>query len=187
MVRRLFELKVTLLDVEPVVWRAMTVADDMPLYEVGAAIVGAMGWHASHMFAFEFEGGRYDIKFDDELDLEDSLDMAGVLASDVLSTGIRFGFQYDFGDDWWHEVEVVAERPIATGDKPPRCLAGENACPPDDSGGPPGFEAMLEALADPDDPEHDEIKDWLGDWKPSDFNVERANKAIRKAIKAYTT
>ena len=46
---------------------------------------------------------------------------------------------------------------------------------------------MLETLADPDDPEHDEIKEWLGAWKRSEFSIERANKAIRKAIKAYTS
>ncbi|MCO5160378.1 MAG: plasmid pRiA4b ORF-3 family protein [Mesorhizobium sp.] len=62
-----------------------------------------------------------------------------------------------------------------------------DACPPDDSGGPPGFEAMLAVAADPDDPEYQEIMEWLGDWKKSAFTVERANRDIRKAIKAYTT
>lgn len=46
---------------------------------------------------------------------------------------------------------------------------------------------MLAVAADPDDPEYQEIMEWLGDWKKSAFTVERANRDIRKAIKAYTT
>lgn len=181
----LYDLRVELLDVEPPVWRRILVADDMPLYELGAVIIGAMGWNATHMFAFEIEGRRYDIRFDDELDLEDSLDMEGVIARDVLAPGVEAAFQYDFGDDWWHRIEVSQHRPVEKGEKLPRCIGGERACPPDDSGGPWGFADKLEAVADPEHPDHEEIRDWLGDFDPGRFDAKAADRNMRRCLKAY--
>lgn len=39
----------------------------------------------------------------------------------------------------------------------PVCVAGERAGPPEDSGGPFGYERLLRGLADPADPEHDDM------------------------------
>src|SRR5438552_4461380 len=49
----------------------------------------------------------------------------------------------------------------------PRYIAGENPAPPEDCGGIPGFYAQLEALADPNHPDHDDAKDWFGDYDPN--------------------
>ena len=35
----------------------------------------------------------------------------------------------------------------------PGCVAGARACPPEDCGGPPGYDGLLRALAAPDEPE----------------------------------
>lgn len=182
---KLFDIRVELLDVEPPVWRRVLIGDDMPLYEVGAAVVGAMGWHGSHLFAFEIDGKRYDIRFEDGLDLDDSLDMTGIIARDVFRPGVDAAFQYDFGDDWWHELKVLDHRQTATGDKPPRCIDGENACPPDDTGGPFGFEEMRAAAGDPNHPDHDEMSDYLGDFDPAAFDVKKADRNLKKVLKAY--
>ncbi len=48
-----------------------------------------------------------------------------------------------------------------------RYVAGEWNAPPEDSGGTPGFYEKLDAAADPNHPDHDEIKEWLGDYDPS--------------------
>jgi hypothetical protein len=54
----------------------------------------------------------------------------------------------------------------------PRVIAGKRACPPEDCGGPWGYENLLEALADPKHPDHDDLKEWVGgDFDPEHFEV----------------
>src|SRR3546814_12194690 len=55
-------------------------------------------------------------------------------------------YEYDFGDFWEHEIRVEArEQPSA--DKPwPVCTDGARAGPPEDIGGPGGYERLLERL-----------------------------------------
>ena len=48
----------------------------------------------------------------------------------------------------------------------PRYIAGERNAPPEDCGGIPGFYAALAARADPDDPNHDEMVEWLDNYDP---------------------
>jgi hypothetical protein len=44
------------------------------------------------------------------------------------------------------------------------------AASPEDCGGIPGFYAQLEALADPGHPDHDDAKEWFGDFEPNCFD-----------------
>lgn len=182
---QLIDMKITLRDVEPVVWRRILVPADQSLIDTGAVTLGAMGWNASHLFAFEIDGVRFDMLFDDGLDIDGSREMAGVIASDVFKPGCKAAFQYDFGDDWWHDIEVVGYRAVQTGDKPPCCVGGENACPPDDCGGPFGYADLMDAVADAESPDHEEIKQWLGDFDPAIFDLKSANKEIKKALKVF--
>lgn len=183
---RLLDIRVELLEVTPKIWRRLLIQDDISLIHMGAVLIGAMGWTGSHMFAYEIDGRRYDIKFDDELDIDDSVDMDGVIASDVFKPGVDAAFNYDFGDDWWLSLEVLEHRPVEKGDKPPRCIGGGRAGPPEDSGGPFGFPDMLDAAADPEHPDHLEIKEWLGDHDPERFDVKSTDRNIKKVLKAWS-
>ena len=58
-------------------------------------------------------------------------------------------------------------------------IGGENACPPEDVGGAPGYEEFLDALADLDNSEHDELKAWIGSsFDPTAFAVANANQRL---------
>ncbi len=138
------------------------------------------------MFGFEIDGKRYDLKFeDDDLDDEASLAMEGVMIRDLLKSGVEAAFQYDFGDDWWHKLDVLDHREIAKGDKPPRCLEGERAGPPEDCGGPFGYLEMLDIAADPEHPDYADTREWLGAFDPDKFDVKKANREIAKILKVY--
>ena len=65
--------------------------------------------------------------------------------------GKRFGFlhQYDFGDNWQHEVLFEGCLRAGSGQRYPLCIEGERACPPEDVGGVWGYAEYLEAMADP--------------------------------------
>ena len=53
----------------------------------------------------------------------------------------------------------------------PMCLAGANACPPEDVGGLGGYEEFLEAIGDPLHEEHDSMRRWYGGpFNPQEFD-----------------
>jgi len=61
------------------------------------------------------------------------------------------------------------------------CLAGENTAPPEDIGGPPGYELLLEALGDPRHEQHEEMLKWVGGvWDRKAFDLNRLNRELRK-------
>ena len=66
----------------------------------------------------------------------------------------------------------------------PRCLDGARACQPEDCGGPPGYEDLLEVLADPEHPDNDDLRDWLGsEFDPEAFDVAAADAAVRSVAR----
>jgi Plasmid pRiA4b ORF-3-like protein len=93
----------------------------------------------------------------------------------------RFVYEYDFGDSWQHDVVVEATWTMPTGLKFAVCVDGQNACPPEDCGGPPGYALMLEALADPSHEEHDDFLGWVGgSFDPEAFDLAAANAALQR-------
>ena len=71
----------------------------------------------------------------------------------------------------------------------PRCVAGARACPLEDCGGPWGYQALLEAVLDPDHPDHDEMSEWLDeDFDSEAFDLDAANAKLqpRRRRKAVT-
>jgi Plasmid pRiA4b ORF-3-like protein len=96
--------------------------------------------------------------------------------------GERSGFTYlyDFGDNWEHVIVVEKSLPPGEGVRYPVCLAGARACPPEDVGGIPGYEGFLEAVKNPDHPEHDEYIDWIGGkFDLEAFDVDEVNQRLR--------
>ena len=84
-----------------------------------------------------------------------------------------FDYVYDFGDHWHHAILVESTRIQPQAEFSIQCSAGENACPPEDVGGAPGYAGFLEAIADP---RHDEHEDYLG-WCGGDFDPARFDRA----------
>jgi hypothetical protein len=94
--------------------------------------------------------------------------------------GARFRYEYDFGDGWLHQVTVEKVLPADPEMRLPLCLKGKRACPPEDVGGVWGYENFLEAIRDPDHPEHDEYLEWVGgEFDPESFDIDDVNAALR--------
>ena len=63
----------------------------------------------------------------------------------------------------------------------PVCLAGKRACPPEDCGGIWGYAQLLETLQDPDDPEHEDMLEWVGEeFDPEAFDLEEINEELKR-------
>jgi len=88
-------------------------------------------------------------------------------------------YEYDFGDGWRHEVLLEGVLLAAPAVSYPTCLAGQRACPPEDCGGPHGYEELLKIIRDPNHEERDEYLTWLGGQAPANrpFDPERFDAA----------
>jgi hypothetical protein len=106
MARQIYQLKVTLQEVTPVVWRRLLVPGGYTLDRLHRAIQLAFGWQDFHLHSFEVEGVQYGQPDPTgELGLRDELDAR---LDAVAGKDSSFVYTYDFGDWWEHEVEVEA-------------------------------------------------------------------------------
>ena len=178
----IYQLKVTLKEIEPPIWRCVRVPGDYTLYDLHCVVQVVMGWEECHLHEFVIGDARYSTLYDDVDLAEDVMeDDQATLAKVASSEGMKFTYVYDFGDDWKHEVLVqkILERDPAG--VYPVCLGGERACPPEDCGGAPGYEEFLEAIRDPEHEEHDPVLEWIGgSFDPEAFDVKAINRMLQK-------
>ena len=167
--RDVIQFKVTLKAVRPSVWRRIEVPALYTFWDLHVAIQDAMGWSDYHLHAFRVRNRRGKI---DDIGIPDDDAFEGdpaflpgwqVRVADYLDTvGARAVYEYDFGDDWVHELRVEAIGPRAPRVKYPRCVAGARRCPPEDCGGPYGYAELLTTIRDPSHEEHESMLEWLG-------------------------
>lgn len=63
--------------------------------------------------------------------------------------------------------------------RPVRCLAGENACPPEDVGSAGDYHSFLEPIRDPKHEEHDQMLEWIGgSFDPTAFSLDDVNERL---------
>jgi hypothetical protein len=171
------QVRITLSYVDdPPVWRQVLIPAAYPLSRVHRVIQAAMGWEDCHLHVFQIGKTSYGPDPEGELGYADE---TKARLTDVARVRTRIGYEYDFGDGWEHEI-VVEARVVAEADKTyPACSAGEGACPPEDCGGPSGFEDLKELLAGPPSAERDEMLEWLGDdYDPARFDLAAADAAV---------
>jgi hypothetical protein len=181
-----YQIKVQLRDVtKPPVWRRLHVPADLSLDQFHEVIQTAMGWHNCHLHVFA--DGRHEYGLPDpELGHQD--ERKAHLSQLLTSVGDKIGYNYDFGDDWLHDITLEKILPAASGVTSAVCTAGKGACPPEDCGGVWGYENLKATLADPDAEEHDDMLEWLGlasgdDFDPREFSVEGANRGLGRTTR----
>lgn len=174
---QIYQLKVTLKWSNPPIWRTLQVRGDTKLSGLHHILQVAMDWQDEHLHAFRIGNETYGIP-DPEFP-NDTLNESRVRLDKVADKGGKFLYEYDFGDSWAHEIKVEKILPPEPGLKYPRCIDGARACPPEDSGGVPGYERMLEIIANPKDEEYEDILEWLGDdFDPEAFDLKMVNREL---------
>ena len=150
--------RVELRDIKPLVWRRIIVASAWSMANLHSYLQWVMSWQDSH--THEFRIGTQIIapawwikEVSHDSDTGNYVDERRItIATAVNHAGPagEFEYLYDMGDHWSHRLIVEVDGAPAKLDSSllPLCTAGENAAPPDDVGGSPGYASFLEALAD---------------------------------------
>jgi hypothetical protein len=139
---QVYQLKVVLRDVTPLVWRRLLVASTTTIADLHASIQIAMGWEDLHLHQFRIYGKAYGVYHDGGISFADDPHQV-TLADFRFRAGERFLYEYDFGDGWQHDIWLERILPHPSTQPYPVCSAGAGDCPPEDCGGPSGYRALL--------------------------------------------
>ncbi|MCA2216978.1 plasmid pRiA4b ORF-3 family protein [Jidongwangia harbinensis] len=170
---RIYQIKVSLRDAEPPIWRRLEVPGDTNLAELHRIIQVAFGWDDCHLHVFETPYGAFGVA---DRELGHRAEKPVTLEQVAPDAGAQVRYRYDFGDDW--ELDIVVEKLLdrqAVGY--PRCTAGRRAAPPEDCGGIWGYADLVDIISDPAHPQHRERLEWLGLPSADDFRPARFDPA----------
>jgi hypothetical protein len=172
-------LRISLRHVEPPIWREVSVSDDFSLFQLHRVIQLVFGWRDYHLFQFEIDERRFE-RIHPDAEGEDA--RAAMLRDFNLRVGSAVVYIYDMGDYWVHDLVVRSVAPEQSDDTPAWIASlsdGARAAPPEDVGGPPGYERALAALANPTSDEDRELVEWLGkDFAPDLFDRRAVDHAL---------
>ncbi|WP_427008506.1 plasmid pRiA4b ORF-3 family protein [Pseudarthrobacter sp. H2] len=199
------ELRVVLVGSQPEIWRQLEVRGPISLDQVHGVLQVAFGWEDAHLHRFTGSDPFAPLRpIDGEIpealqwlprqSCEEPADRAeeDYSLDQLLATGPGVAFyEYDFGDSWLHRLELVSRRPATETSPPARLLDGARRGPLEDSGGMPGFEEILDALADPSHPDHVEfsarVAEMTGTDEPFDpgfLDIEAINRKLARSLKS---
>lgn len=172
------QIKITLRHVRPPVTRRIQVKADTKLGKLHHILQIVLGWTNSHLHAFrkgQIQYGPPSRDFFNDMD-----DERKVRLDSLVNEGGTLMYEYDFGDGWEHDLKIEKVIPAEAGVHYPRCLTGKRNCPPEDCGGPWGYQNLLETLADPKHEDHESMREWLGrDFDPEEFDLDEVNAGLR--------
>ena len=159
-----YQLKITLRDIRPPIWRRVQVRGDATLGHLHWVIQFVMGWTNSHLHSFSIQGVEYSMLMPDlgldDLDMQDEQPVK--LSQVITGEKFKFFYTYDFGDSWEHEVLVEKVLTAKADTDYPTCIKAKRACPPEDCGGSWGYQEFLETIQDANHSEHESMLEWVG-------------------------
>lgn len=177
-----YEFEVSLQDIQPRIWRRVLIRTSATFAQLHQAIQQSFGWKDCHLWEFRMPTyqGRPIAGYPDDEDYDRPVPDAKTIKLASYFTGARVvewcEYVYDFGDDWTHDVKLVAVHADKETFKR-RLLDGGRSGPPEDCGGPPGYDRMVRFVAtgeDPDGEDPEGLAVWLGDWRPDAFELAKA-------------
>ncbi len=179
----IIRVSITLLDVDPAIWRRIEAPASMTLEGLHDVIQVVMGWADYHLHHFQFGSVMYGVPSPDDREMNDGRKIK--LSTAVVDGERVFDYVYDYGDNWC--CVVVLECRLY-----PRLVEGTRRGPPEDVGGPWGYGEFLEAIADSKHERHTELLEWCGgDFDPQRFDIDEINRRLaslapRKSIRRKT-
>ena len=170
--KSVYQLKITIKDTKPPIWRRLLLPSDATFWELHIAIQDSFGWTDSHLHEF-FIGSAWDQKAthikiphpEDDIfgEEKEPLDESKIKLSEFLhKKQSKITYVYDFGDNWEHQIILEKVLHFDTNEVYPEVLDGKGACPWEDSGGVGGYVEKIEILKNQEHEYYEEIADWVG-------------------------
>lgn len=104
-----YKFKVKLTDLEDFIWRDIEITSASSVAKLGYTILAAFEATGSHLFNINFNGKRYEIEFEEDLDYMPVIDpIKTKLSSLKLSLGDTLTMEYDYGASWEFSVELIS-------------------------------------------------------------------------------
>jgi hypothetical protein len=175
--KKIFQFKITLQDIQPVIWRRIQVPENDTFWDLHVAIQDAMGWQDCHLHQFDILNPKTGVTDQIGIPADDTGEIEFVpgwecwIADYFIPDNKKAVYLYDFGDCWMHEIHLEKVLPRGKTASYPRCLDGERACPPEDCGGVRGYADLLKILVDPKHTKYEETREWAGEgFDPEHFD-----------------
>ena len=177
--KMVYQFKISLGRIKPTIWRRIQVPETYSFWDLHVAIQEAMGWKNCHFHRFEVINPKsgsstlIGIPDGDEWGEVSTLPGEKELIQRYFSLQNKKAiYEYDFGDGWGHKLLLEKIVPRKSEIIYPVCLGGERACPPEDCGGPWGYENLLDIIKNPEHEEYQSMMDWLDEsFNPDAFQA----------------
>ena len=188
-----YEIKVSIKNTHPPVWRRLQIPAGITFHELNAIIQLAFDWGGYHAYNFEvgaiLQGNGIFIELPDLDEVWEDFEIKDSRKEKIdkyFEKYKKIKYTYDFGDDWEHDIAV--EKIVETDKKlvNPICIKAKMADLPEDCGGPWGYEELLEILADKGNERYDDMKNWIDNavvnWNDdrSQVNIDEINMRLEE-------
>jgi Plasmid pRiA4b ORF-3-like protein len=131
--RTIYQLRVVLCGVSPLVWRRLLLASDTSLAELHAILQHAFAWSDEHLHRFLIHAA-YGVPRLGGLAFRDDARRVP-LSRFRLHRGERFRYEYDFTADWKLDLRLERTLPFDPKRGLPSCIGGSRAAPPESCAG----------------------------------------------------
>ena len=128
----IYTFKVSLKE-SPRVWRKIEIKGTQTLHHLHQAIFKAYERYDEHLYAFFLSNRKWDSSSEYGLPDPES-DAKNSRKATIDSLGLQakksFLYLFDFGDDWWHSVQLLGIKEVVSKGRYPRVVESQGEAPP---------------------------------------------------------
>jgi hypothetical protein len=140
----IYQFHVWLRGISPMIWRRLLLRSDQTLADLHYTLQIAFGWSDFHLHRFRIHGQDFGVPRRVGLSFHASAQQVH-LAEFHFRLGERFLYEYDFGDQWEHQIRLERILPLPPKQTCPVCVGGKRSGPPEDCGGVAAFQQQRDA------------------------------------------
>ena len=165
----------------------------IPLYstleQLHRTVQNVFAWQGEHLHCFLSEEGKsldsmcpdyaFLVEENEWGQMDTSMLEEFVTLEDVFQECKSILYIYDYGDDWRHRITLIGVG-TKTAFEPVRCMLATGIAPPEDCGGPSGYQNLRRILQNPGYEGYEETKAWAEDMGWQEVDIDYINQNLKK-------